>query len=164
MAPGQQEVARLYDAYGASLYRYALMILGSREAAEDAIHQVFVALLSSRTSALTDEERYLQRAVRNACYSALRHQKVRQAPALDDELLESAAADGPAVTAEERMALAAAILDLPAEQREVIHLHVFEGRTFMEVAAISGESLNTIASRYRYALERMKAMLTGVRR
>jgi hypothetical protein len=31
------EVGRLYDAYGAGLYRYALMILGNATSAEDAL-------------------------------------------------------------------------------------------------------------------------------
>jgi DNA-directed RNA polymerase specialized sigma24 family protein len=55
----EQEAGRLYDAFGASLYRYALMVLASREAAEDVIQQVFVALLERRTGAIGDEERYL---------------------------------------------------------------------------------------------------------
>jgi DNA-directed RNA polymerase specialized sigma24 family protein len=40
------EVGRLYDRYGAALYRYALMLLADPAAAEDAIQQVFTALLS----------------------------------------------------------------------------------------------------------------------
>jgi RNA polymerase sigma factor (sigma-70 family) len=74
----EHEAGRLYDAYGASLYRYALMILASREEAEDVIQQVFAALLDSGRRRIDDEERYLRRAVRNACYSALRHQKIRR--------------------------------------------------------------------------------------
>jgi len=34
------EAGRLYDVFGASLYRYASMILASREAAEDVLQQV----------------------------------------------------------------------------------------------------------------------------
>jgi RNA polymerase sigma-70 factor (ECF subfamily) len=60
---------------------------------------------------------------------------------------------------DERLALERAIRELPAEQREVVHLHVFEGWTFQEVADASGESINTIASRYRYALVRLRDML-----
>ena len=157
MAPGEHEAGRLYDAYGASLYRYAVMILGSREAAEDVIQQVFMALLDGR--AIADEERYLRRSVRNACYSALRQQRVRGVLLMEDAFLETVPAGG-AVSAEERMALGAAILGLPADQREVVHLHVFEGRTFKDIAEMSGESLNTVASRYRYALGKMKTALT----
>ena len=156
MAP-EHEAGRLYDAYGVSLYRYALMILGSREGAEDVIQQVFLALLDARRVRIDHEERYLRRAVRNACYSALRHRNIRMGPAIDETLLEFS----PAVSEEDRVALAAAIRQLPADQREVIHLHVFEGRTFKDVAEMTGDPLNTIASRYRYALEKLKAMLSG---
>jgi RNA polymerase sigma-70 factor, ECF subfamily len=155
----EHEAGRLYDAYGASLYRYALMILASREGAEDVIQQVFAALLDTRRRRIDDEERYLRRAVRNACYSALRHQKVRRGRTADDTLLE-VAAEAPAVSEEDRIALAEAIRELPPDQREVIHLHIFEGRTFKDVAEMTGEPLNTIASRYRYALEKLKATLT----
>jgi RNA polymerase sigma-70 factor, ECF subfamily len=155
----EHEAGRLYDAYGASLYRYALMILASREGAEEVIQQVFAALLDSGRRRIDDEERYLRRAVRNACYSALRHQKVRRGRTADDTLLE-VAAEAPAVSEEDRIALAEAIRELPPDQREVIHLHIFEGRTFKDVAEMTGEPLNTIASRYRYALEKLKATLT----
>jgi RNA polymerase sigma-70 factor (ECF subfamily) len=60
---------------------------------------------------------------------------------------------------EERLALERAIRTLPAEQREVLHLHVFEGMTFQEVADATGDSINTIASRYRYALDRLRGIL-----
>jgi RNA polymerase sigma-70 factor (ECF subfamily) len=136
------------------------MILGNREAAEDIIQQVFVVLLDRGTRHIENEESYLRRAVRNGCYSALRYQKVRQGPTVEEALLEPIPADRAGPSEEQRLTLAAAIRRLPAEQREVVHLHVFEGRTFKDVAETTGESLNTVASRYRYALEKLKAMLT----
>jgi DNA-directed RNA polymerase specialized sigma24 family protein len=39
---------RLYDELGAGLYRYAVMLLADAGAAEDAIQQVFAALLRHR--------------------------------------------------------------------------------------------------------------------
>jgi RNA polymerase sigma-70 factor (ECF subfamily) len=48
---------------------------------------------------------------------------------------------------------------LPPEQREVVHLKVFEGLTFQEIADLAGESINTVASRYRYALEKLRGQL-----
>jgi RNA polymerase sigma-70 factor (ECF subfamily) len=52
-----------------------------------------------------------------------------------------------------------AIRDLPPEQREVLHLKAFEGLTFQEVARITAESIDTVGSRYRYALEKLRAVL-----
>ena len=146
-------VGRLYDQYGASLYRYALMILADPAAAEDAIQQVFVRLLT-RHRAIDNVEHYLRRAVRNECYSSLRD-GVRRAEEIS--LLEPACGEA---HPDERLALEAALRELPAEQREVLHLHVFEGWTFQEIGDLSGDSVNTIASRYRYALTKLRQMLT----
>jgi RNA polymerase sigma-70 factor (ECF subfamily) len=63
------------------------------------------------------------------------------------------------LAAETRIGLERALAALPAEQREVIALHVFEGRTFQEIATGTGESINTVASRYRYALAKLKQLL-----
>jgi len=150
-------VGRLYDQHGASLYRYALMLLADPAAAADAVQQVFTALLRpAATIAFDNEAHYLRRAVRNECFSTRRRQRVR-----DDEatrsLLEPAGVAP--VASEERMALERALLALPVDQREAVHLHVFEGLTFREIAEHSGESINTVAGRYRYALAKLKAEL-----
>jgi RNA polymerase sigma-70 factor (ECF subfamily) len=46
--------------------------------------------------------------------------------------------------------------DLSAEQKEIIHLKIFEGLTFREIAAVCGISVNTAASRYRYGIARLR--------
>src|SRR5258708_4059307 len=68
----QSLAGRLYDSYGASLYRYALMLLQETSAAEDAVHQVFASLLKIGHTALEHDAHYLRRALRNECYSMLR--------------------------------------------------------------------------------------------
>lgn len=151
-----QHVGRLYDSHGPSLYRYALMLLADGSAAEDAVQQVFAALLKPGAAALERELHYLRRAVRNECYSMLRKREVR-GDGVDHPLLD--AVDPAAASPDERMALEAALRALPAEQREAVHLHVFEGMTFQEIAHASGESINTIAARYRYALAKMRKTL-----
>ena len=148
---------RLYDEYGVSLYRYALMLLADRSGAEDAVHQVFasfIALIARDAQAINNAEHYLRRAVRNECYSTLRRSTRDQG----DLVLQPVAGvhDRP----DERMALERALAALPAEQREVVHLKVYVGMTFQEIAGETGESINTIASRYRYALDKLKALLT----
>ena len=64
---------------------------------------------------------------------------------------------------DERLALEAGIRLLTPEQREVVHLHVFDGLTFREIAEASGASINTVAARYRYALAKLRVLLDGVR-
>ena len=48
--------------------------------------------------------------------------------------------------------LAEALDELPEEQREVFVLHELEGKSFKEIAAITGDSVNTLLSRKRYAV------------
>jgi RNA polymerase sigma factor (sigma-70 family) len=45
-----------------------------------------------------------------------------------------------------------ALDDLPDDQREVFVLHEFEGRSFKEIAELTGEPINTLLSRKRYAV------------
>jgi RNA polymerase sigma-70 factor (ECF subfamily) len=161
--PGE-DLGGLYDRFGATLYRYALMILGRHDAAEDAVQQVFLALVRTRETRIREPGHYLRLAVRNACYSRLRSSARVSAGCHPDSgrpLLELVPDQPPGrASPEERLALESAISRLPPEQREVLHLHAFEGLTFKEVAETTGESANTAASRYRYALERLRALLS----
>jgi RNA polymerase sigma-70 factor (ECF subfamily) len=152
--PGER-IGRLYDQFGASLYRYALMVLADPAAAADAVQQVFVALL--RTSAVMEsDEHYLRRAVRNECYSTFRRRR-RAAEGVAAPLLE--AVPGRADSPDERVAIEQAMRVLSPGQREIVYLKVYEGLTFQEIADLLGESKNTVASRYRYALDRMREEL-----
>ena len=81
---------RLYDEPGVGLYRYALMLLADRDAAEDAIHQVFATLLRNN-GPIDNEVHYLRRAVRNECYSMLRVRVRRGEETTTRPLLEPAA-------------------------------------------------------------------------
>jgi RNA polymerase sigma factor (sigma-70 family) len=55
-----------------------------------------------------------------------------------------------------------AVDELPEEQREVFVAHELEGRSFKEMAAESGVSVNTLLSRKRYAVLRLRARLQSI--
>jgi len=55
-----------------------------------------------------------------------------------------------------------AIDELPVEQREAFVAHELEGRSFKEMAAETGVSVNTLLSRKRYAVLRLRKRLQGV--
>jgi RNA polymerase sigma-70 factor (ECF subfamily) len=48
---------------------------------------------------------------------------------------------------------------LPCEQREVVLLKIDGELTFAQIAVVMGTSINTAASRYRYALEKLRTEL-----
>jgi RNA polymerase sigma factor (sigma-70 family) len=130
-AAENEGAARLYDALGPALFRYALMILGRHDAAEDVIQQVFTAVLDRGLQHIATPETYLRTAVRNARYSRLRGTLVRSSDTSPgEEILEAVPQAREPIPAEDRLALDAGIRALPPEQGEVVHLHVFEGLTF----------------------------------
>jgi RNA polymerase sigma factor (sigma-70 family) len=55
-----------------------------------------------------------------------------------------------------------ALDELPQEQREVFVAHEFEGRSFTEIAEETGVSVNTLLSRKRYAVLRLRGRLQRV--
>jgi RNA polymerase sigma factor (sigma-70 family) len=55
-----------------------------------------------------------------------------------------------------------AMADLPAEQGEVLVLKLWEGLTFAEIAEVVEAPPNTVASRYRYALDKLAPRLRGL--
>lgn len=50
---------------------------------------------------------------------------------------------------------------LPYEQREVVMLHLHGGMMFKQIAKSQHVSINTIQSRYRYALDKLRRLLDG---
>src|SRR5579863_4091493 len=58
--------------------------------------------------------------------------------------------------------LRSALAELPAEQRDVFVAHELEGRSFKELSAESGVSVNTLLSRKRYAVLHLRGRLQTV--
>ncbi len=60
----------------------------------------------------------------------------------------------------EAEALELALRELPPEQQEVVTLKIWGDLTFQEIAGTLGIPMNTAASRYRYAMEKLKGTMT----
>ena len=61
--------------------------------------------------------------------------------------------------ADNRRQIREALSRLPDNQCEVVILKIWEGMTFAEIAEVLGKSPNTVASRYRYAMEKLQHQL-----
>ena len=61
-----------------------------------------------------------------------------------------------------RDTIAAALRDLPDDQREVVSLRLWGGLSFPEIAAVTGVPAPTAASRYRAAIERLRLALSPI--
>ena len=148
----------MYDEYAAGLYRYALMILTDHEMAENAVQEAFLKLikLGKRARNIDRYAAYLRKAVRNECYRALerKHRQQQNQSAVQRAVLE--VNETRQTDPSEHILIEEVLKTLPAEQREVLHLKVYEGKTFQEIAESLDISVNTAASRYRYAIDKLR--------
>lgn len=149
-----EDVRQLYDQHGPALVAYARGFVTDAAAAEDVVHQVFLRLLSAEITKPDAPVAYVYRAVRNAALDARRN-ALRQVE-LDPQSCVFRHRGG---IQEAALALEKALAELPEEQREVVVMRVWSGLTLEEIAAAVGAPLNTIASRYRYALGKLRVKL-----
>jgi RNA polymerase sigma-70 factor, ECF subfamily len=151
------EVTSLYEKHGSSLVAYVRCCGLDFASAEDVVQQVFLKLL--RDSVLTpgSPAAYLYRAVRNASLNHRRNVQ-REVELVDSENWLV----GPRGSSVEALAVQAALRNLPEEQRETVFLKVWGGMTLQEIADLLEVSINTVASRYRYALEKLREQLEPV--
>lgn len=151
------EIEALYVQHGPALVLFATSIVGERSRAQDAVHHVFLKLLEGGNLAQVDNKKaYLFSCVRNALLNETRH--LQRSVALDaDSVWFSAPEKDLAAEADLRRAM----LSLPDDQRQIVVLHLWGELTFLEIAEVLEISLNTAASRYRYALDKLREQLAG---
>jgi len=153
----------LYDTHAAQVYGYVLALLADTAEAEDVVQEVFLRALaqSERWFGLRNPAGYLFRTARNEALSRLRKREVRGrlAPEIARDLLLVESGDGHLERQEEAARVSTALLALPVDQREVVVLKLYQDKTFKQIARLTGVSQNTAASRYRYALAKLREIL-----
>ena len=148
----------LLECLGPRLHRAATRWLGSREDADDAVQEVFVSLVRSRKRLI--EVKSLSAysfVVLHRIVGRLMKSRQRQ-PELQSRWDEHAAPTPDASSVDEER-LNRAVQSLPADQRDVVVLRTDGGLTFAEISELLGVNSNTVASRYRYALDKLRSEL-----
>jgi RNA polymerase sigma-70 factor, ECF subfamily len=159
---------RLVTRYGDRAYRLASRITGSRQDAEEVVQDAFWAVVRKIDSFRGESAfgSWLYRIVANAAYQKLRRRQNRQQELSLDEVLPffdecgrhvapeidwTPRADNPATQTELRMALTAAIDELPAASRTALVLRDVEGRSNEEIAETLGLSVPVVKTRVHRA-------------
>jgi RNA polymerase sigma factor (sigma-70 family) len=142
--------------------------------AEDILQDVFFRLVEANRLLMPIDHvtAWLFRIARNRIVDLVRKKKPERFSDLlvadeDDELLQleellPSSEAGPEAAYARRVLLdelEQAVLELPKEQRAVFVAHELEGRSFKEIAGETGVSVNTLLSRKRYAIRRLRARL-----
>ena len=153
----------IYEKYKNDLLALAIALSNDKTLAEDIVHDVFVSFAKqSRSLRLHSSlKSYLATAVANRVRN-LKRAKAEQTVALADIDIADLRLKGPAQTvlsAELSSRIGSAMAQLPYDQREVIMLHLHSGLKFKQIAKSHQVSVNTIQSRYRYGLDKLRSIL-----
>src|SRR5262249_21209060 len=174
-AEQDQQIAETVERERSRLRNFIRRRVPDREDAEDILQDVFSELVEAYRLMKPIEQvgAWLFRVARNRIIDRFR--KRREEPSsqqvTDDgevlmleDLLPSPGAGPEAAYARSVLLdeLEDAIEELPREQREVFVAHEIEGRSFKEISAVTGVSVNTLLSRKHYAVLHLRERLRAI--
>ncbi len=161
MPAAAPSLPELYDAHAARLFHYFASFTGETADAKDLLQELFIKLgRQSIPPGVVNLRAWLLRLAHHHAIDWLRRHHVRRrAEEAAHTQLETFAAHEDPDQAELASRLSRALALLPPEQQTVAQLKLWDGLTFEEIAEVQGIPLNTAASRYRYALEKLRSEL-----
>ena len=168
-ADPSRATAVLYRRHGATVYRYAWHMLGSREDAEDATQATFLSVHTALTSStpVREPQAWVLKIARNECLARIAAGMRRPLTAsLDDDRVAEVPGPAPSVskTVELRSDLQAArhaLGGLPTSQREAYVLREWLGLTTAEVAISLGTSVSAVDALLNRARRELIRVLGG---
>jgi RNA polymerase sigma-70 factor (ECF subfamily) len=150
------DLRELYDAHSQTLFAFVLQLSRSEADTRDILQDLFCRLAKDPwRSAPQNPRAYLLRCAYRLFVDLCRKRSVREGHVAETIFQEPENPD----EGQFREALEEALARLPAEQRAVVHLKLWQGLTFEEISAVLELPANTAASRYRYGLEKLRAFL-----
>ena len=161
MAPTDFE--RLYDEHAQALFAFLLNFTRHEADTRDLLQELFVKVAQrpELLQGVREQRAFLLRLAHNLAIDLSRRRGTREKHH-EQFASEAVPIFAPASEADEgafREALSGALGELPADQRAVVHLKLWEGLTFEQIAELLGVPLNTAASRYRYGLDKLRERL-----
>jgi RNA polymerase sigma-70 factor (ECF subfamily) len=147
------------EEHGPALVLLARQWVAGHSDAEDVVQEAFIRFWRSRQRA-EDPAAYLFACVKTCALDwqrGRRRQSGREAAAARPEVEPVFAS--PLENAERKASIEAALARLPENQREVLVMKIWGKLTFPQIAEALAITANTAASRYRYALAKLREVL-----
>ena len=160
----------LVDRYQNKIYSYVLMLVKDKQLADDIFQDTFLKIIRTiKAGAYKEEGKFIQFAMRISHNLIIDHfRKAKRLPMVDPtkedyDMLDNARFMDPSI--EEQMVTGQTYNDvrkmiefLPAEQREVLVMRMYDDMSFKEIAEATNVSINTALGRMRYALINLRKM------
>jgi len=161
LAGDRERYSQLVERYRDRYARYAARMLGSTDAAEDAVQDAFVRAYD-QLAQCQDPNKFVGwffLILRNRCFAERRRNRSQAPLEAADHVAAADRADGGTETAERRRALQHALLELTPDQREVFVLKHVEGLSYGEIAERLSTSVPSLKMRMHRAYDRLREQL-----
>lgn len=161
LAGDRERYAQLVERYRDRYARYAARMLGSADAAEDAVQDAFVRAFD-QLSQCKEPDKFVGwffLILRNRCFAERRRSRSEASLEAADSIAAADRTDGGAETAERRRALQHALLALTPDQREVFVLKHVEGLSYGQIAERLSTSIASLKMRMHRAYDRLREEL-----
>lgn len=161
--------AEILKRYKARVFGKINMFVKDRKAAEDIFQDTFIRVIHALKEGNYNEEgkfsAWLFRIAHNLCIDYIRNGKKMpvQRAREDYDPLDFVASDlnnaeEAGIRRENIREIRKFISNLPAEQREIVHMRLYHDMSFKEIADMLNISINTALGRMRYAILNMRKM------
>ena len=153
-------LTEMFDLTAQRLVRFATTITGNQQDAEDALQGAF-SRIAFRPRLLAKADApwpYLIRSIRNEALRIIQKRRPGGSEKSDHRSAEESV-DAQIIHEETADSVRRILKSLPKSQYEVVVLKHWEELTFAEIAEALDLSQNTVASRYRYAMEKLQRSL-----
>jgi RNA polymerase sigma-70 factor (ECF subfamily) len=161
LAGDRERYAQLVERYRDRYARYAARMLGSADAAEDAVQDAFVRAYD-QLAQCKDPDKFVGwffLILRNRCFAEQRRSRTEASLEAAEGVAAADRTDGGAESAERRRALQLALMELTPDQREVFVLKHVEGLSYGEIAERLGTSIPSLKMRMHRAYDKLREEL-----
>ena len=167
--PPDETLEQIFRGEIDALYRTALRILGTKEAAEDAVQDAYIRIAHPAVPhAMPEHPRgWMFRVLRNLCIDRLRSRKSRLRVVTSDGEIETLSQhlsvhrtpETELLSSDALERVARAMDAMPEDQSEVLSLYAVEGLSYREIATIIGVPVGTIRSRLNRARQSLRTLV-----
>ncbi len=166
----ESALSSLINRHQSKIYGFIYSKIGDRDLSDDIFQDTFIKVIKTlKTSSYNEEGKFLPWVMRIAHNLVVDHFRKAKKMPFQRETEEysifnymtdnSLNIEGQIITAQVESDLAKLLEELPADQKEVLVMRMYQDLSFKEIADLTGVSINTALGRMRYALLNLRKII-----
>jgi RNA polymerase sigma-70 factor, ECF subfamily len=166
----ENALAILIKRHQSKLYGFIYSKVSDRDISDDIFQDTFIKVIKTlKSNSYNEEGKFLPWVMRIAHNLIVDHFRKNKKMPMTRETEEfsifsimtdsSMNVEGQIITEQVENDLQRLILELPDDQREVLHMRIYQDLSFKEIADMTGVSINTALGRMRYALMNLRKII-----